>query len=105
MKKKAFAAVCVITLSGCAHISAHHAPQSAIAQQRLRQADLAVKQTRAKGALWLATPHELAIARKADAKGHYRKAIQAAHIVLTQCRVAQRQATQNAHAKPYYPPG
>lgn len=105
MKKKAFVAVCLIALSGCAPMSAHHAPQSAVAQKRLRQADLAVKETRAKGALWLNTPHELAIARKADAKGRYGQAIKAANIVLTQCRVAQRQAAENAHAKPYYPPG
>lgn len=105
MKKMALVTACVVALGGCAPMLARHASQSAVAQKRLQQADLAVKQTRAKGELWLGTPHELAIARKADAKGQYGQAIKAANLVLTQCRVAQRQAAQNAHAKPYYPPG
>ena len=104
MKKTILVAMCSLALGGCAGLSHSNGPsQSAIAQQRLRQADLAVKTTRAKGALWLATPHELALARKAAAQGHYAKAIKAADVVLTQCRVAQRQAASNAHAKPYYP--
>lgn len=104
MKKTILTAVCALALGGCAGMSHSNGPsRSAIAQQRLKQADLAVKTTRAKGALWLATPHELALARKAAARGHYAQAIKAADIVLTQCRVAQRQAASNANAKPYYP--
>jgi len=84
-------------------MGAQPASQSAIAQQRLQKADLAVKQTRAQGALWLKTPHELAIAHKAASQGQYAQAIQAANIVLLQCRTAQKQAVDNAHAQPYYP--
>ena len=103
MKKIALAAVYALVLAGCAHITTHHAPQSAVAGARLKQADIAVKDARAHGALWLATPHLLAVARTADAKGHYGAAIKAANMVILQCQTAERQAVANAHAKPYYP--
>ena len=103
MKKIALAAACALVLAGCAHVTTHHAPQSAVAGARLKQADIAVKDARAHGALWLATPHLLAVARTADAKGHYRAAIKAANMVILQCQTAERQAVANAHAKPYYP--
>ncbi len=103
MKKIALAAVWALALGGCAHMGGHHVPQSALAQQRLQQADRAVKQTRAQGALWLATPHLLATARKADAQGHYGQAIKAANMVILQCETAQKQAAANAHARPFYP--
>ncbi|MHB8253094.1 MAG: hypothetical protein ACYDEV_05225 [Acidiferrobacter sp.] len=104
MKKIALVTICTLLLGGCAHMSPQSgASPSAVASQRLKQADLAVKQTRADGALWLATPHELALAHKAAAQGHYAKAIKAADVVITQCRVAQQQAAHNAHAQTYYP--
>ena len=104
MKKIVLVAISTLVLSGCAHMSQqNHAPQSAVAQQRLKQADLAVKKTRADGALWFATPKELALAHKAATQGHYAQAIKAANTVITQCQVADRQAASNAHAKTYYP--
>lgn len=103
MKKTVLLALSALTLGGCAHMGQPAAAPSAVAQQRLKQATLAIKKTRAQGALWLGTPHELALARKADAKGNYAQAIKAANIVITQCRVAQKQAADNANAKPYYP--
>jgi len=104
MKKIALVAVCALTLGGCAHMSPQGgASQSAVAQQRLKQADMAVKTARTNGALWLTTPHELALAHKAATQGHYAQAIKTANNVITQCRVAERQAASNANAKPYYP--
>ncbi len=103
MKKMALVTACALVLGGCAHMAAHHAPQSAVAAARVKQASLAVKQARAHGALWLASPHLLAAARKADAKGLYAKAIKTANMVILQCRTAEKQAAANAHAKPYYP--
>ncbi len=102
MKKTILVAGCALVLAGCAHMGQGGA-QGRLAQTRLKQADLAVQKTRAEGALWLATPHELALARKAASQGRYSQAIKAANTVLTQCRLAQEQAAANAHPKPYYP--
>ncbi len=103
MKKMALVTACAFALGGCAHMAAHHAQQSTVAAARVKQASLAVKQARAHGALWLATPHLLAVARKADAQGHYAQAIATANKVILQCRTAEKQAAANLHAKPYYP--
>ena len=103
MKKIALAATCALVLAGCAQVTTHHAPLSAVAGARLKQADIAVKDARAHGALWLATPHLLAVARTADAKGNYGMAIKTANTVILQCQTAERQAAANANAKPYYP--
>ncbi|WP_298136744.1 hypothetical protein [Acidiferrobacter sp.] len=104
MKKTAFATACALVLAGCAHVTTHHASLSAMASARLNQAAIAVKDARVHGALWLATPHLLAVARTADTQGHYGAAIKAANTVILQCQTAERQAVANAHAKPYYPP-
>ncbi len=103
MKKMALAAACALILAGCAHVTTHHAPQGALAGARLKQAAVAVKDARAHGTLWLATPHLLAMARMADAKGRYSAAIKDANMVILQCQTAERQAVANAHVKPYYP--
>ncbi len=103
MKKMALVTACALVLGGCAHMAAHQAPQSAVAAARVKQASIAVKEARAHGALWLATPHLLAVARKADAKGQYAQAIKTANTVILQCQTAEKQAAANAHAQPYYP--
>ncbi len=103
MRKTALVTACALVLGGCAHMAAHQASPSAVAAARLKQASIAVKDARAHGALWLASPHLLAAARKADAKGDYGAAIKAANMVILQCQTAEKQAAANAHAKPYYP--
>ncbi|HUW98638.1 MAG TPA: hypothetical protein VMV40_07325 [Acidiferrobacter sp.] len=104
MKKIALVAVCALTLGGCAHMSPQGGAvsQSAVAQQTLKQADMAVKKARADGALWLHVPHELALAHKDAAQGHNAEAIKAANEVIAKCRVAEQQAASNAHNSPYY---
>lgn len=105
MKKLALMSVCTLALlSGCAYTPQKPAAQPQhLAATRIQQAERAVKLTRAMGALWLPTPHALAVAIQADKSRHYARAIRAADTVLAQCHLAQRQHAANANAGPSYP--
>ncbi|MHB1566023.1 MAG: hypothetical protein ACYCXG_04795 [Acidiferrobacter sp.] len=105
MKKLVLMSACTLALlSGCAYTPqkpAAHLPH--LAATRVQQAERAVKLTRAMGALWLPTPHALAVAIQADKSHHYTHAIRAANMVLAQCHLAQHQHAANADAGPFYP--